>query len=261
MKLTLKNPLGGTLLVNQRFGTSDPKYSAMGIRGHDGIDLWSPHGTPVYAAHDGMGFYEIDGGGGHGVVLLTDKPFDYQGGEAYFKTVYWHLCDSLKEPQYRSPLESSPFGKHFKAGELIGYADNTGMSTGDHLHFALKPVAKGEPNSAPGNIEQKNGYFGAIDPAPYMEQELPFLKDLEKGITDTEVLRLQRFLNVRGFIVSQSGPGSIGNETETYGGLTASAVGRFQQAHSVCSPGKPGYGRCGPSTRKSINAQLNHITL
>ena len=49
----------------------------------------------------------------------------------------------------------------------MGTADNTGCSTGAHLHFGLKPIAQGENDWTWTNSEQTNGYFGAIDPAPY----------------------------------------------------------------------------------------------
>lgn len=173
MKLILGNPLQ-TIAINQAFGkNATGVYASQGMRGHNGIDYRAPHGTPVLAAHDGTAYYQIDGNGGHGVVIITDDEYEYGMGTALFKTIYWHLCDSVRERQYRSPLEDFPWGKAVKRGEVIGYADNTGQSTGDHLHFGLKPVAKGESRNSFYNLEQDNGYYGAIDPAPYFQKEEP----------------------------------------------------------------------------------------
>lgn len=171
MRLQLQYPVK-VVHFNQKFGeNATGMYKAQNMPGHNGIDFMAPHGTPVYAAHDGMASYQVDTGGGHGVVLVTNEEFDYEGRTVLFKTIYWHLCDSSKEPKYRSPIEGKTGFVPIKCGDLIGYADNTGQSTGDHLHFGLKPVARGENWGAYYNIAQENGYFGAIDPMPYFIQE------------------------------------------------------------------------------------------
>lgn len=144
--------------VNQKFGNVMPVYTGMGLKGHNGIDFQAFHGQPVYAAHDGICYPEIDSSGGNGVVIRTLQPYDYQGGQAYFKTIYWHLmkADAVVKT-----------GQKVKAGDLIGYADNTGTSTGDHLHFGLKPQQWNENDWDWYNLNQNDGYLGAIDPAPY----------------------------------------------------------------------------------------------
>lgn len=53
-----------------------------------------------------------------------------------------------------------------KAGELVGYADNTGLSSGMHLHFELKPVRRSLSGNF-RNVLQSNGYFGTINPELY----------------------------------------------------------------------------------------------
>jgi murein DD-endopeptidase MepM/ murein hydrolase activator NlpD len=184
MKLQLSYPLD-MVIINQKFGNVDPVYTEMGLKGHNGIDFRASHGIPVYATHDGTAYYEFDSGQGEGVVIRTDQPFDdEQGGECYYKTISWHLCDSLLEPQFASPVYKavgykpdqtgvSQIGIPVKNGDLIGYADNTGLSTGDHLHFGLKPQAKNESNGTWINTAQTNGYNGAIDPMPYFDGTYP----------------------------------------------------------------------------------------
>lgn len=143
---------------NQLFGNPAQMYSNLGLAGHNGIDFYATHGQPVYAAHDGTCYPEIDSSGGNGVVIRTIESYPYNGLIVHFKTIYWHLmkADAVVKT-----------GQVVKAGDLIGYADNTGLSTGDHLHFGLKPQAWNEEDWTWSNTDQSNGYLGAIDPLPY----------------------------------------------------------------------------------------------
>jgi murein DD-endopeptidase MepM/ murein hydrolase activator NlpD len=145
--------------VNQPFGANaNPFYKEMGMLGHNGIDYSAYHGQIVRAAHEGVvTFAGEDGSGGTGVVIRTNALFEYKDTETHFKTIYWHLIPQI-------PVK---VGTQVKIGDIIGYADNTGMSTGTHLHFGLKPLQKGEQDWQWYNLEQDNGYKGAIDPRPY----------------------------------------------------------------------------------------------
>lgn len=186
MKFKLAWPIA-PLHVNQTFGVNGAYYQANGIniQGHNGLDLQAYHGQPVYAAHDGLAFYEVDAQGGNGVVIVTNQTYDYNGGQSYFKSIYWHLTDHEKEPKYTSQVYTlqqqgagSSIGVQVKQGQQIGWADNTGFSAGDHLHFGLKPVvpgthpANGDAPDIVGayvNVVPNNGYLGAIDPTPYLD--------------------------------------------------------------------------------------------
>lgn len=241
------------LRFNQKFGENPATYARFGIKGHNGNDLYAVHGQPIYAAHDGYAFYEVDDDQGHGVVLITDRPYTYKGQQAYFKTIYWHMCDSAKEPHYKSPVEDTPLGsKGYKVykGDLIGFADNTGYSTGDHLHFGLKPLAPSSARSDDGagnftNIEQSNGYAGAIDPAPYYTGQVAntqkeFLFDMGIYTINSDVLELQKRLKV---------PPALGFfGVGIFGPQTFQAVKAFQSKYSI-----PSTGFVGPMTRAALN--------
>ena len=159
--------------VTQRFGECDPRvckiYHDLGLQGHNGQDLWAPDGYPIYAAHDGtVVFASEDGSAGYGIVIRTDEQYDYKGGQAFFKSIYWHI---------RKDGVLVRAGQKVKTGDKIALADSTGISLGSHLHFGLKPVYAGENDWTWTNAEQQNGYKGAIDPQPYFTgiyaQEVP----------------------------------------------------------------------------------------
>jgi len=179
-KLTLDYPVA-PFFVTQKFGGNGEYYRKNGINiaGHNGIDLRAGHGQAVYASHDGLAYYtDDDGSEGDGVVIKSIEKYDYEGQQVYFKSIYWHLCDPHKEPKYASPVwkyarANSGAPMPVKKGEVVGYADNTGFSSGDHLHYGLKPMKGGESPSTWWNVEQNNGYGGGIDPMPYLVNPTP----------------------------------------------------------------------------------------
>ncbi len=87
-----------------------------------------------------------------------------------------------------------------------------------------------------------------------------FTKDLKLGMTDPDVLLLQRTLNKLGFTLTGTGPGSPGNETAFFGTLTFQAVKKFQEAYraQVLAPlglASP-TGFFGPQTRAFMNTLI-----
>lgn len=75
-----------------------------------------------------------------------------------------------------------------------------------------------------------------------------FTKNLELGDIDEEVRTLQKTLNSLGFTIAESGPGSVGNETNIFGDATEAALVRFQKARGI----NPAIGYFGPVTRAEI---------
>lgn len=163
MKFELFYPVR-PFFVFQGFGQCHPAVcdiyrKQLGLAGHNGLDVRASHGQIVRAAHDGIvTFAGEDGSAGYGVVIRTHDKREYNGGEVHMKSIYWHL---KKDGIFVYA------GQSVKVGDIIALADNTGLSTGDHLHFGLKPLAQGEADWQWYNVEQNNGYGGAIDPAPY----------------------------------------------------------------------------------------------
>ncbi len=81
-----------------------------------------------------------------------------------------------------------------------------------------------------------------------------FPTNLQRYDTGPEVLVLQKILNVLGFPIAQTGPGSPGNETNFFGLRTYRALVRYQQAHVL-----PATGYFGPLTRAAINAASSTV--
>lgn len=170
-KLILYRPLH-PFSISQGFGQNlNPIYKQWGLLGHNGLDCvrgyvngkyYETDGAYVRAAHNGtvLNAGIPDSNEGYGVVLKTDEVYESKDGiPAYWKTVYWHM---KKDGIFVQP------GQKVRAGDILGPADNTGASNGPHLHFGLKPIMPGEADWAWDNVEQDNGYRGAVDPLPYL---------------------------------------------------------------------------------------------
>lgn len=190
-KLELHYPVKPWIRI-QDFGQCHPavcdKYHELGLQGHNGIDAVAADGTPVRAAHDGtVVFTGEDGAGGQIVVLRTETQHDYKDSTSFFKTVYVHLM--------KGSFKVVP-GQKVKAGTLLALADNTGFSTGSHLHFGLKPIYPGENEWTWWNAEQENGFKGSIDPAGYFSGT--YAADVQEKIAKMTLLisSLQQFLKI-----------------------------------------------------------------
>lgn len=77
-----------------------------------------------------------------------------------------------------------------------------------------------------------------------------FSTDLTLGSTSEGVRALQVFLNNKGYMIATAGPGSKGNETTYFGGLTRTALAKYQAAVGI----SPAAGYFGPITRAKVNA-------
>jgi len=132
-------------------------YKQWGLDGHNGLDIACLEGEDIVATHDGK-VIEVsdDETAGLGIVLFSPK--------MRFKTLYWH-----------NKVNMVSLGETVSQGQIIAKADNTGYSTGTHLHFGLKRT-----NEHGTTINHDNGFKGAIDP-------LPYLKDMS---VDEELLKL-----------------------------------------------------------------------
>lgn len=137
-----------------------PFYGLMGLKGHNGLDFGAWLREPIFhnANFDGWAKTEIDADGGVGVDIISNEPiFEYEGKMHYIKTRNWHCHEIIVHD-----------GQKVKMGDPIALAGNTGASSAVHLHFGLKVCDKDGRNRIIGG----NGYYGAINPAPYYYNEL-----------------------------------------------------------------------------------------
>lgn len=181
MAIKLIVPVNGP--ITQLFGENPEVYKKWGFPGHNGIDYGIPNGTPVGAAVAGtVAAVSFENGGYGNYVKLSHT----DGSRPYF-TYYAHLASAAVSP-----------GQKVKAGTTIGFSNNTGASTGPHLHFGVK-------------IDGQNpAYKGYVDPMPFFTTGGE-VDSTDTGTTDqfTDAIKLPNlsfevlsdFLNVR------NGPG------------------------------------------------------
>jgi hypothetical protein len=102
--------------------------------------------------------------------------------------------------------------------------------------------------ATPLALQPMTGAAQVIAPAPSPSSCATFTRDLKTGMNGVDVKALQKFLNARGFIVSQNGPGSPGFETTLFGAKTRTALVKFQSTNTIV----PAAGYLGIITRAKI---------
>lgn len=101
-------------------------------RGHKGVDLGAPTGTPIVATADGL-ISRASWFSSYGLFVSIEHGGDLQ-------TRYAHM----------SRLNVAE-GQRVRKGEVIGFVGSTGRSTGPHLHYEVRIDGK------------------AVNPVPYMQ--------------------------------------------------------------------------------------------
>ena len=146
----------------------------LGMKGHNGEDwaLW--HGEPIYfPVIDDIRWWaktEVDNAGGIGVNVISFEPVSLDGQPStYLKFKFWHLQKVAVSDK-----------QEIKAGQLLGYGNSTGLSSGNHLHWSFKKCDQsGEP------LDRWNGYYGAMDFTPWFENRFVF--DIIKERQEAEI--------------------------------------------------------------------------
>ena len=106
-------PLPGVTYISDHFG---------GARGHKGMDIAGPWGTPIVAAADGQ-------------VIEANSTDSWGYSWGYYVLIYHNGTYSTRYAHMSSVAVST--GQYVTAGTIIGYEGNTGNSFGAHLHFEV----------------------------------------------------------------------------------------------------------------------------
>jgi murein DD-endopeptidase MepM/ murein hydrolase activator NlpD len=104
--------------VTSDFGTRIDPYTAE-RKMHQGMDIATPHGQPIYTPSDGTVVF-LGTEGGYGKVLVVDHGYGV-------KTRYGHLSEIHVR-----------LGDRVKRGDKVASVGNTGRSTGPHLHYEVR---------------------------------------------------------------------------------------------------------------------------
>lgn len=113
-------PLATRARITSRFGMRRNPFDQRGIEGHDGLDMATLPGTPIYSGADGT-IIKAGVQGGYGNLIEIEHKYQ-------FKTRYGHL-QGFATQVYP--------GARVKQGQVIGYVGATGRVTGYHLHYEV----------------------------------------------------------------------------------------------------------------------------
>lgn len=127
--------------ITGEFGNSPDFYAQFGQKGHNGIDIGVPSGTPVYACDDGIVDAEGWGSGDNWMGAIAGIYVRLKHWWGY--SAYAHCSNTIVSR-----------GQMVKKGQRIATSGATGVGTGPHLHFETFPLS---PNWA-------NGYAGRVNP-------------------------------------------------------------------------------------------------
>lgn len=136
-------------------------------------------------------------------------------------------------------------------GSSGGYIKTSSITSSQAL--AVSSTATTSPTVLTPNTNNQN--FTVT-----VSSKIEFKNRLQAGAISNEVKELQKFLNNNGFILTKTGPGSPGKETNKFGPLTKRALAKFQETHAeeILKPLglEKGTGILGPRTRNFINKLL-----
>lgn len=137
-------PFRGNYILTQGFGGNKDWYTRFGMQGHNGLDYGLPSNTQLIAPHAGK------------VLEATSDPNGYGN---YLK------IESETEGSILAHMQSFQVkvGDIVSEGQPVGFSDNTGNSTGPHLHWGYYKIPR----------NRQNGFSGMIDQLPLISVEKP----------------------------------------------------------------------------------------
>lgn len=137
----MRLPFAGKYPISQGFNDvcCRASYAKFGLKGHNGIDYALPSGTQVLAPQSGVVIEAANDPTGYGLYIKIENSLE--------GSVLAHLQSF-----------SVVVGQSVVEGQLVGISDNTGNSTGPHLHSGFYRFPR----------DRNNGFNGFIDQTPYL---------------------------------------------------------------------------------------------
>jgi len=134
------------IYITQKFGENPQIYSQFGLKGHNGVDYRTKFDDSRLGRRE---LFSIISGT---ITQVGDQK--KRGYGRYirmrsndFEVVYGHLWSAKVK-----------VGDKVSEGQLLGITDNSGFSTGAHLHLGIRRIKNGKIQ------DYNNGYLGYIDP-------------------------------------------------------------------------------------------------
>lgn len=152
--------------LTQEFGGHPEWYTRFGLKGHNGWDLRTQYPDTLKGFRNILAswvskFYTQGNEGNDGYGLYFEIIVQLYNT---YKLTYGH-CNSIESFQTKNE------------GETMAISDNTGNSTGSHLHLTVKRGSLQNGKFISDNYS--NGYFGAIEPQEFFDELRKYKK--EKG--------------------------------------------------------------------------------
>lgn len=157
----MRKPFNGDFPLTQAFGVNAKDYARFTVKlpdgslgpmlGHNGQDYGLPTGTVIQAPHSGQ---------------VIEVGFDPTGYGHYIKIENENEGSVLAHLQGSGTVSQ---GSSVNEGDAIALSDNSGNSTGPHLHWGYYRKPR----------NRANGYAGFEDQSPYLQPErllTPLLK-------------------------------------------------------------------------------------
>lgn len=167
----LKNPLK-KIFITQEFGVNPEVYSRFGYKGHNGIDyrLFNKEGNraqtaEVFAPHAGKVLEAANDKDGYGWYLKVENQIE--------GSVLGHLKSF-----------NVKVGDTVTQGQFIAIANNSGFSSGAHLHWGYYKKPRNRRNGYGGFIDQSSLISQNEDVPNWMTQLLSLELKLDPSISE-----------------------------------------------------------------------------
>lgn len=143
-------------IISQVFG-NNPDYYGKWFKdkygnklGHEGVDFWKSDilGMPILAGFGGT-VYRVE------TTDNSEYGLQVRIGNGIYKMAYAHMLRT-----------SAKVGDFVRRGDVLGYAGNTGNSTGPHLHITLKK----DGATASGESKYTGTATDIINPTPLLRK-------------------------------------------------------------------------------------------